>query len=763
MVRDSGNPITTEPLMPIRQKSRRKKRPPLSFVATCGAGLEQLVAGEIGEFGGRDVRTTPGAVAWHGNLESGYRACLWSRFASRILLELATFEAPDPDTLYRNAGTIDWDDHFDADTTFAVYCTLAEARLSHSHYASLRIKDAIVDQFRRRTGRRPNIDVHRPGIRLNLHVRGTRATMALDLSGDSLHRRGYRTGGGEAPLKETLAAAIVHLAGVRGAGALPADAFLLDPMCGSGTLLIEAALILGDSAPGLQRKTFGFMFWKRHNKGLWQHLVGEALEREEEGMARDWPTIIGYDADPHMVAVARRNIENAGLDDRIIVHQRQLARLESPGRNGLLLTNPPYGERLSEKESVRFLYRFLGRRFRERFAGWRLGFFTANPDLADMLGLAWQERFRLYNGPLKCRLLTATAPPALPAGPAFSWQLHSHDLEGPAADFANRLRKNCQARFAWAQEHEIQCFRIYDADMPEFNMAIDLYEQWVHVQEYAPPASVDPARARERFAMALQVIRTLLGVPHSHIFIKTRQRQKGRQQYQKKEKKARGKETREPRSRLREVREGGLVFLVNFTDYLDTGLFLDHRTTRQMIRGLAEGRKFLNLFAYTGTATVHAAAGGAQATTSVDQSATYLARARANLARNGFGGPRHQTIQDDCINWLRNNRERYGLIFVDPPTFSNSKHKKRVFDIQRDHVLLLHLAMQRLSRSGTLLFSTNFRKFALADELGHDFDLREITDQTIPEDFRGSRKIHRCWRIRHRDRNSEAGSSNGSI
>ncbi len=746
--------------MPTPVRSRKKKRPPLSFVATCSAGLEDLVAGEVQGFGGRRVRTTPGAVSWQGAMESAYRACLWSRFASRVLLEIATFEAPDTDVLYRRAGEIDWDDHLGADSTFAVYCTLSEARLGHSHYAALRVKDAIVDQFRRRTGRRPSVDVRHPGIRINLHVRGTGASMALDLSGDSLHRRGYRVEAGIAPLKETLAAAIVHLAGIRSATGMQEISTLLDPMCGSGTLLIEAALILGDSAPGLQRRTFGFMSWKRHNPGLWEHLVNEALEREERGMSAPWPAIIGYDADPRMVAAARRNIAAAGLDDRIIVHQRQLARLESPSTTGLLLTNPPYGERLSDRESVRYLYRCLGGKFREKFPGWRLGFFSANPDLADMTGLSWQEKFRLYNGPIRCRLLMATAPPAPPPVRDFRWELQQHDLEGPGADFANRLRKNCLARFAWARENGIQCFRIYDADMPEFNLAIDIYEQWVHVQEYAPPATVDQDRARQRFALALQVIRSLLDVPRNRLFIKTRQRQKGRRQYQRKEQRNRAGK-KEPRPHLKEVREGGLVFLVNFTDYLDTGIFLDHRTTRQMIRSLANGRKFLNLFGYTGTATVHAAAGGALATTTVDQSSTYLARARANMARNGFGGPQHRFEQDDCINWLRNSRNRYGLIFVDPPTFSNSRHRRQVFDIQRDHPLLLHLAMQRLSRSGTLIFSTNFRRFVMAGDIQDNFALEEITEQTIPEDFRGKRRIHRCWRIRHR--NSDPGSATEDV
>ncbi len=726
-------------------KKRRARTVP-RFTATCGAGLESLLEKEIQEFGGQDITTMPGAVSWQGTLETGYRACLWSRFGSRILLELARFPAPDPDTLYNEAGKIDWDAHFSPDTSFAVYCTLTDAELSHSKYAALRVKDAIVDQFRTRAGRRPDVDVSAPAIRFNLHVRGKEATLSFDLSGDSLHRRGYRQAAGEAPLKETLAAAIVHLAGWR--RDTPPDTVLLDPMCGSGTLLIEAALIYGDSAPGLMRHQFGFMAWSGHRPKLWQRLVDEALEREARGMEKKWPEMIGYDADPAVVSAARQNIVMAGLEDRVQVSQRQLAHLESPASRGLMVTNPPYGERLSQKEAVKYLYRCLGRIFRARFPDWQLGFFTSNPELADMTRLSWQKRFRLYNGPIKCRLLVGGTKTKEPwREEETTWTLHEVDDPGPARDFANRLRKNCRELFPWASRESITCLRIYDGDMPEYNLAVDLYEQWVHVQEYAPPKTIDPKKARTRLNQALQVIRDMLQVPHSRIFIKTRQRQKGRAQYQKKQ----------GPGKLYEVREGSCRFLVNFTDYLDTGLFLDHRTTRRMLGELARGKRFLNLYGYTGSATVHAAMGGALATTTVDISSTYLGRARANMSLNGFGGPQHLFIQSDCLQYLRETRERFGLIFVDPPTFSNSRHRKETFDVQRDHEQLLRLAMRRLSKNGLLVFSTNFRKFQLAQALEDDFRVEEITGETIPRDFQRHKGglIHRCWQLRHRDADQE--------
>ena len=737
------------PLRPSSAPTRKKKKQPLLFTATCGAGLEPLVAEEITGFGGEDITTSFGAVHWTGTLESGYRACLWSRFASRILLELAHFDAPDTDTLYARCGEVLWDDHFHWKSTFAVHATLVNATITHSQFAALRVKDAIADQFRKRFGKRPDVDTFNPDIRINLHVEGTAASLALDLSGDSLHRRGYRTGAGEAPLKESLAAAIVRLSGWPERAA--EEPILLDPMCGSGTLLIEAALMLSDSAPGLLRKKFGFMAWHKHDPQLWERLTAEALQREERGLPEPWPQFIGYDADPKVVAQARKNVIAAGLREMIVIRQGQLARVESPGERGCVLTNPPYGERLSEREAVKYLYRCLGRTFRARFSGWTLGFFTANPDLAEMTGMTWTQRHRLFNGPLKCQLLVGSEGQR-DERPVHTWTPVAPEPGSPGEDLANRLLKNCAALLPWAEREGVQCFRIYDGDMPEYNLAVDLYEEWIHVQEYAPPPTVDAAKAEQRFSLALQVIRTVFDAPRSRLFIKTRQRQKGPQQYQKKggsDRKPAGEKKPAASGTLYEVREGNGRFLVNFTDYLDTGLFLDHRLTRARIGGLAEGRTFLNLFGYTGSATVYAALGGAAATTTVDVSETYLTRAQANLALNGFGGPLHQTVEADCLDWLQRSQERYGLIFLDPPTFSNARHQKRTFDVQKDHPDLLRQAMRHLARSGVLVFSNNYRKFKLGEALTREFNVREITDETIPPDFQRNRRIHRAWEFRH--------------
>ncbi|WP_122580050.1 bifunctional 23S rRNA (guanine(2069)-N(7))-methyltransferase RlmK/23S rRNA (guanine(2445)-N(2))-methyltransferase RlmL, partial [Pseudomonas viridiflava] len=302
--------------------------------------------------------------------------------------------------------------------------------------------------------------------------------------------------------------------------------------------------------------------------------------------------------------------------------------------------------------------------------------------------------------------------------------------------FANRLQKNLKLMGKWVRREGIDCYRVYDADMPEYSMAIDLYHDWVHVQEYAAPKSIDPEKASARLFDALAAIPQALNIDKSRVVIKRRERQSGTRQY----------ERQSAQGQFLEVKEGGVKLLVNLTDYLDTGLFLDHRPMRMRIQREAAGKRFLNLFAYTATASVHAAKGGARSTTSVDLSRTYLDWARRNLSLNGFSD-KNRLEQSDVTVWLQACREEYDLIFIDPPTFSNSKRMEGVFDVQRDQVELIDLAMARLAPGGVLYFSNNFRKFVLDENLGQRYAVEEITAQTIDQDFARNSKIHRAWKI----------------
>jgi len=701
------------------------------LIASCASGLEKLVEEEVLTFGGEDVNSANGVVTWKGSLESGYRCCLWSRFSSRVYLQLAQFPIVDEETLYQKCMDVDWHNHLTEETSFAVSCTLSgESPITHSRYAALKIKDGLVDTFRNKTGKRPSVKTSRPDVQVHLHVDGKIAALSLDLSGESLHRRGYRGVAVKAPLKETLGAAIVALSGwINDAGTL------IDPMCGTGTLLIEAALMFGDSAPGLSRSHFGFFGWLGHDENLWNSLVTEALEREEKGLEKNWPLMLGYDCDPVAVSAARKNIEMAGLAEYIQVKQAELATLGSPSKHGMLLSNLPYGERLSEREQVSRLYRAYGRILKQRFSGWKVGVFISNPTLTDSFTLVWDQKHKLYNGSIPCRLLTGSVSDE---EKVFKWLPVEQSGDDQGSEFGNRLRKNLKKMLKWAAKEGVSCFRVYDRDLPDYNISIDLYSKWVHIHEYAPPKTIDPQVAASRMAAAVKCVRDILGVRSNRIFIKARERQKGRKQYEKKGNSG----------KMYEVREGECSFLLNFTDYLDTGLFLDHRPVREKIYREAKGKRFLNLYGYTGTATVHAAMGGAASTTTVDLSATYLHWAKMNLALNGLTELRNKVEQADCLRWLEETNSKFDLIFIDPPTFSNTKKDHRVFDVQKDHERLIELAMAHLAVDGLLIFSTNFRRFKLGEKLLKLYEIKDISRESVPFDFSRNEKIHKCWEIR---------------
>lgn len=714
-----------------------------TFVALCPSGVEALVEEELSTFGVRASNRESGAVVFEASLACAYRACLWSRYANRVLLVIARFNARSAEELYEGVRSVAWQEHMDVDSTFAVQCTGLDAAVRHTRFAALRVKDAVADYFRDRCGRRPAVKRERPDVMVHLFLNREEATLSVDLSGESLHMRGYRSAGGSAPLKETLAAALIRLSGWPGQATK--ESIFLDPMCGTGTLLIEAALMWGGIAPGLGRRYFGFLKWRGHDGRLWEELVREASRQAHAARSMPWPTFIGWDASNEAVRSATLNCACAGLSGIIRIQRQDLSAFYIPDGAGkasggilnYLVTNPPYGERLDGQGAEKYLYRCLGRSIQKHCTGWRAAVFTNSVELADALGMTPIEKHRLFNGPIPCHLYVYNVPEPKPELPVPVISPKPAGGTGPA-DFANRLQKNLRRVLTWARRTGVSCFRIYDADMPEYNMAIDVYEQWIHVQEYAPPKTVDPEKARTRLISALAVIRETLGVGRDHVFVKVRRPRKRADQYQK----------MESRGKLYVVREGPCRFLVNLTDYLDTGLFLDHRITRLLIYRSARGKRFLNLFGYTGTATVYAALGGARLTVTVDRSKTYCAWARKNFALNGIGGEQHTVVNADCMKWLAGCRERFDLVFADPPTFSNRKSTGEVFDVQRDHVDLIRAVMDLLADGGVLIFSTNYRAFKLDGAALHGLQITDITKKTIPFDFSRTPRIHQCWEIR---------------
>lgn len=710
----------------------------MKLFATAPEGTISLLESELTLLGATQLDVRPRGVAFEADLESVYRICLNSRIANRILMPVTTFRASSPEAIYDEIKIIRWEKHLHSSGTLAVDVTANRADVKHSHYAMLTVKDAVVDRFREQFDERPSIDTEFPDLRLNLLLQGERAQISVDLSGGSLHRRGYRVDGAGAPLKENLAAAILLHAGWDKIAA--AGGSLYDPMCGSGTLLIEAALIAGDIAPGLFREHFGFLGWRRHDEALWQQVLNEAKERRREGLAKI-PHISGSDINPDAIDAALHNIESVRLDEQISVEVKRLGIYLSPPTtpNGLLIANPPYGERMGKAEELPLIYADLGKMAQEHYKGWDFALFTGNPDLASETNLVDHQPIALKNGPIACKLFHYH----LPGGEAA-------EAEGP---FANRLRKSLKHLKKWANRESVNCYRIYDADLPDYAFAIDLYQgvtkdgeeqRWIHLQEYAPPATIDSRTAQQRLQSAIAQLAIIMELPANHIFYKVRRRQRGQSQYERQAK----------TDEFYRVIEGGCQLWVNFSDYLDTGLFLDHRNTRLWIENNSKGKDFLNLFGYTGSASIHAAVGGAKSTTTIDLSNTYLDWAQRNLELNHLENGDHRIQRADAARWLQNqihesSPKQYDLIFMDPPTFSNSKSTTERFDIQRDHWKLINDAMKLLREDGLLIFSTNFRKFKLDQKLTSKFDFREITQRTIPEDFRRKGKIHRCWEIRH--------------
>ena len=719
-----------------------------AYFATCPKGLEYLLRDELAALGAEDVREALAGVYFSGPLEIAYRACLWSRLASRVLLPLAEFDAVDGDALYAGVEAIDWSKHLAAHGTLAVEAVTAQSKLTHSQFVALRVKDAVVDQFRQRDGSRPDVDTEEPDVRIHLRLRRDRATLSIDLAGAPLHRRGWRELQGDAPLKENLAAAMLVRAGWPAMYAQ--GGALLDPMCGSGTLLIEGALMAADVAPGLRREYFGFLGWLGHDIALWRGLLEEAQGRAETGLRALRPCFFGSDADPRMVQTAKRNAQEAGVSGFLTLDRHDALHVAPPPgfELGLVITNPPYGERLGERDAMPKLYRALGEALKQRFAGWHAAVLAGDAELGHAIPLRASKKYALYNGALETVLLL--------------FELRAADdtprevkpLSAGAQMLKNRLEKNVRHLRKRLEREAIHCWRAYDQDLPEYAAAIDVYGNakgglWLHMQEYRAPADVPAETARLRLREIVRVAGEVFGVPRERVALKTRERGKGGSKYGQ----------FDQRGEFVEVDEGGLRFLVNLTDYLDTGLFLDHRLVRARLRELAQGRRFLNLFAYTATASVYAAAGGARDTTSVDLSGTYLDWASRNLALNGFTGTKHRLMQADALEFLRQERERYGLIYVDPPTFSNSKRAED-FDVQRDHARLLLACADRLAGDGVILFSNNFRRFELdRAALEERFEIEDWSAASIPFDFARRADIHGCWLLRLRAQESPWGDS----
>lgn len=730
----------------------------LNCFATTAGGLNELCREEFMSLGATNVKAQPRGISFEADIETLYRCCLWSRLANRIFLTVLETKLDSQEDLTPKVMSVDWKQHMDAFGSFAVSFSGKGLGIDHSHYGALKIKDGIVDYFRDFSGSRPKEDKLNPELQVHGHLNRNKLTLSIDLIGYSLHQRGYREGQQvTAPLKENVAAALLMRAGwpeIAKAGGC-----LYDPMCGSGTFLVEAAMMASDLAPGLEKSEQMLLTkWKMHQRHVWNDLLTEARHREEAGL-RNLPDIYGSDASHKSLDIAQEAIYKAGYSDSIEVKQMTVEQGRRWGgwAPGLVISNPPYGERLGEVEEVKALYQHLGNYLKSEFEGWQAAILTCNSELGMYLGLKAKRSHDFANGPLECKLLRFDVAaeyhrePAIKGGADIVEQVQKtfpdlSNSEG-AQMFANRLRKNLKQLTKWANRSKVYCYRVYDADMPEYSLAIDYYQtleegEWLVVNEYAPPKTVDRQKAKKRLHEALSVLPQVFELPAGKIVFKVRERQSGTNQY----------ERMDVSKEYFTVIENDVKLRVNFNDYLDTGLFLDHRDVRLKVAELAKGKSLLNLFCYTASASAIAAAKGAKSSLSVDMSKTYLFWAQNNFWVNKIDDRKHLLERADVIAWLAEQaaepKQLFDVIFMDPPSFSSSKKMEGVLDIQRDHGWMIRKGMQLLTPNGVMVFSNNLRKFKLDELVQMQFDVQDITQKTMPEDFRRNSKIHQVWLIK---------------
>ncbi|MFK3870332.1 bifunctional 23S rRNA (guanine(2069)-N(7))-methyltransferase RlmK/23S rRNA (guanine(2445)-N(2))-methyltransferase RlmL [Pseudoalteromonas rhizosphaerae] len=704
----------------------------MHFIALTSIGIENLLVDELTDIGATVTKQTVGSVRFDADTTLAQKVCLMSRFATRVLMLIEEKEGVNnKESLYNFARSQPWQEWFGPTQTFAVDFNGTNDSLKNTQFSGLVIKDAIVDYFNDLFEQRPNVDKQDANVRVVARLSRQGVAMYIDYSGPRLSERGYREGQGKAPIKEHLAAALIKRSGWLDNVQQP----LFDPCCGAGTILIEAAGMARNEAPGLFREGFAFerlpSFRIAKYKELKEQLTAQITD------PKLW--LIGHDNDANVLSKAVDNARRADLGDVIKFKQSDATKLTSVAKlPGVVISNLPYGERIGSMAELVSLHSALGTGFKKHFNNWKLALLGMDESLFKLLKLVKLKRYKFKNGPLDVVLnlyqlddkqvsQTTEDKPAL-------------NFEG-SMSFANRVKKNKQGLKNWLKQNDVQAYRVYDSDIPEYNVAVDIYGDSAVIFEYAAPKEIDDVTAHKRLQDVISLTSQQLNIAPGNIAVKVRKKQKGEEQYTPMAK----------QNRTQVVEEFGAKFKVNLFDYLDTGLFLDHRLARRYIQENAKDKRFLNLFAYTGTASVHAALGGAKAITTVDLSKTYLKWGQDNFDLNNISNTRYRFEQADCLKWLEHATSQYDLIFLDPPTFSNSKRMKDAFDVQNDHIKLLTWVKKILSPSGTLIFSNNMRGFTMDEVglIGLGLKAVNISEQTISPDFKRNKKIHNSWLITH--------------
>lgn len=796
----------------------------MKLIAACAFGLEAIVKRELIALGYEARVLTPGRIGFEGDWTAVCEANIWLRTADRVLVEVQRFDAPDFDALFETVKAFDWSQYIPLDGQFPVIGRSRLSQLTSVPAVQRTVKKALVESLRA-FHKTETLDETGAIYKVEVALLKDEAVLTLDTTGPSLHKRGYRKLTAPAPLKETLAAALVNLS------VWNASRTLADPFCGSGTIAIEAALQARNIAPGLKR-AFASTDWPVIHQRTWE----DARKQAKAKRKLDLPlNIVASDRDPDVLSLAHYHARQAGVSDAIRFTEGPFDQFASDEEYGCIVTNPPYGERLEEQDRLIGLYESIPE-VMQRLPTWSLFLITNMPRFERIVQKQATRRRKLFNGRIECcyyqflgpkppsmirqraaeaivqssesetiepmptedqpaalsspsaetpaqqetrptripmEVIPASEPivsvaptvdlvsddsqesnvaasetetarkPAVASKPEIQpvfGSINDKDRE-QAGLFKNRLVKRARHLRRWPTKRGITCFRLYERDIPEIPLVVDRYENYLHITEYERPHDRDLARHRAWLDLMRETAAESLDVPLKNTFLKQRRKGDTTGQYHK----------LDDAGRKIVVHEGGLKFLVNFSDYVDTGLFLDHRVARKMVMDEAAGKRMLNLFAYTGAFSVYAAAGGAKSTTTVDLSRTYLDWAGENFQINNLGAQQHQFIASDTIEFLKTaagQRKQYDLVVCDPPTYSNSKRTDSDWDVQTGYVSIFEHLKKIVAPQGVVYFSTNFRRFKFDEDFikSLGFKFREISKTTVPEDFR-NRRIHRCWRL----------------
>lgn len=737
------------------------------LIAKTFFGLEGVLCQELKGLGALDASTGRRMVSFTADQALLYRANLWCRTAVRILKPIAQFTvdaaAADPyRSLYAHVQEIDWQAHLGPTGTLAIDPVVHGRLLTNSLYAAQVAKDAIADWFRDRFGERPSVDRVQPDLRINLHVSGDRATVYLDASGQSLHKRGYRRQTGEAPLNEVLAAGILRLTGWDGNGPL------VDFLCGSGTLPIEAAMMARNFAPGLIREDFGYRRWLDFDAALEAAVIEEARQAARPANPSETaPRIFGSDLDPSAIAAARENAARAGVAADIQFQVANFENLEPPGTHGTILLNPPYDERL-RVAGVGAFYRRLGTLLSRRWQGYDAWVLAGNLEAAGQFGIEPAKTYPLFNGPIECRLLKfelddsaerpsdesdAAAPPAS--------ERASATRSSPVEALRNRLTRMGKHWARWARRQGITCYRIYDCDLPEVPWTIDRYEDRLYIIEHDRPHGRTPLEHRQWFDGLVEVVSQTLDVPAENLYAHLCDPQSAAS--------PRHEGAQAKQNERFVVHEGGCPLEVDLGRRDDTGLAPDLRTLRQHLAAEASGKRFLNLFGRSGVATIFAARGlgdaktadavdrktdGARLTVTVEPSVGFARWSAYNFQLNGLAEPDHVIVPSEPLEWIERlaaaQATPFDLVLVAPPAGFHRRQDSRAWNPREEYRQLLDSVQRLLAPQGKIFFVSTVRRFRLDPADVPWASTRDVTAQLLPADCR-DKPAFRCWSLLRTD------------